>query len=41
MAVQIVEIKDWATAKPILMAAVAAGVSAVWNSLIQVKNKTF
>lgn len=35
--IDVVTIKDWATAKPVLIGAVAAGVSAVWNSLSQIK----
>ena len=37
LVIDVVTIKDWATAKPVLIAAVAAGVSAVWNSLSQIK----
>lgn len=33
LSVQVVAIKDWQTARPALVGAVAAGVSAVWNSL--------
>jgi hypothetical protein len=37
LAIDVITIKDWATAKPVLIGAVAAGVSAVWNSLSQIK----
>lgn len=37
LVIDVVTIKDWATAKPVLIGAVAAGVSAVWNSLSQIK----
>lgn len=40
IAIDIATINDWQTAKPVIIGAVAAGVSAVWNSLDQiVKNK--
>jgi hypothetical protein len=37
LAIDVITIKDWATARPVLVGAVAAGVSAVWNSLNQIK----
>jgi hypothetical protein len=37
LVIDVITIKDWATAKPVLIGAVAAGVSAVWNSLSQIK----
>ena len=40
IAIDVATINDWQTAKPVIIGAVAAGVSAVWNSLDQiVKNK--
>lgn len=40
LSVQVVSIKDWQTARPVLVGAIAAGVSAIWNSLDQIiKNK--
>lgn len=37
--VQIVSIKDWNTARPVIIGAVAAGVSAIWNSLNEIIKK--
>jgi hypothetical protein len=37
LVIDVITIKDWATARPVLVAAVAAGVSAVWNSLNQIR----
>lgn len=39
LAVQVVTIKDWETAKPVIIGAVAAGVSALWNSLNEIIKK--
>lgn len=33
LAVDIATVNDWKTARPVIIGAVAAGVSAVWNTL--------